>query len=96
MAVKAAVVGYTEKYVKPAESAEITEEASMEHVTEDESPEVLVSEQDLDELETLDLDSLLMSGDSWGLSGDAEGEEDEHEGARECLALAIFIRLSFG
>lgn len=96
MAVKAAVVGYTEKYVIPAETAETTEESLTEPVTEEESPEVLVSEQDLDELEKLDLDALLMSGDSWGLGGDADGEEDEHEGARECLTLAIFMRFSFG
>lgn len=84
MAVKAAVVGYTEKYGKSAESEDTAEDVSGEQSSEEESPEVFVSEQDLDELEKLDLDALLMSGESWGAGGaGAEGEEDEHEGARK-------------
>ncbi|KAJ9094012.1 hypothetical protein QFC20_006992 [Naganishia adeliensis] len=65
MAVKAAVVGYTEKYGKADESAEKEEEG---HVP--------VSEEDLDELEKVDLDSLLMSGES-----STPGAEDDHETA---------------
>ncbi|GHJ89304.1 hypothetical protein NliqN6_5706 [Naganishia liquefaciens] len=80
MAVKAAVVGYTEKYVKPAEAVEAAQETSAEHTQEEESPEVGVSEQELNELEKLDLDALLMSGESWGTGVGADGEEDEHEG----------------
>jgi hypothetical protein len=85
MAVKAAVVGYTEKYVKPAEAVETAQETSAEHTQEEESPEVGVSEQELNELEKLDLDALLMSGESWGTGVGADGEEDEHEGTRESL-----------
>lgn len=68
---KAAVVGYTEKYGKADESAEKEEEG---HVP--------VSEQDLDELEKVDLDSLLMSGES-----STPEAEDDHETARESHGL---------
>jgi protein kinase C substrate 80K-H len=81
MAVKAAVVGYTEKYVKPVEAEETAEQA-LEEPSEEETPEVLVSEKDLDDLEKMDLDALLMSGDIGG-EADATGEEDEHEGTRK-------------
>jgi hypothetical protein len=67
MAVKAAVVGYTEKYGKTDEPAESEEEG-----------DVPVSEADLDELEKVDLDSLLMSGESW-----TPETEDDYETARE-------------
>lgn len=64
---KAAVVGYTEKYGKTDESAQSEEEG-----------DVPISEADLDELEKVDLDSLLMSGESW-----TPETEDDHETARE-------------
>lgn len=75
---KAAVVGYTEKYGNPTQE---TDDSASQPV-DDESARP-VSDADLDELEKMDLDTLLMSGDS--CAGD-EGEEDTHETARECPA----------
>ncbi|KAI5451340.1 hypothetical protein NCC49_001934 [Naganishia albida] len=66
MAVKAAVVGYTEKY-----GASTGEQAQGE-----EQGDEVVSEEELDELEKVDLDSLLMSGESF-----PDASDDSHESA---------------
>ncbi|KAJ9110673.1 hypothetical protein QFC19_001502 [Naganishia cerealis] len=79
MAVKAAVVGYTEKYGKPVEQG--SDASPSPEMTEQDAQDSPVSEQELDELEKVDLDALIMSVDSWGLDTDAEGEADQHEGA---------------
>lgn len=69
---KAAVVGYQEKYGH-ADAA--TEEHAQPEAGE---PEGDVSEETLDELEKLDLDSLLMSGEAF-----PDTTDDSHESARE-------------
>lgn len=68
MAVKAAVVGYTEKYGASTEEQAQGEEQGDEGV----------SEEELDELEKVDLDSLLMSGESF-----PDASDDSHESARK-------------
>jgi protein kinase C substrate 80K-H len=74
MAVKAAVVGYQEKYGH-------ADASNPEHAQpEAGEPEGDVSEETLDELEKLDLDSLLMSGESF-----PDTTDDSHESARESL-----------
>ncbi|KAJ9126072.1 hypothetical protein QFC24_002344 [Naganishia onofrii] len=91
MAVKAAVVGYTEKY--SPQPIEETSETPTENPTseqnqqpEDEQSLPVVTEQELDELEKLDLEALIVSADSdVGGTGEGQGEGDAegHEGARE-------------
>ena len=91
MAVKAAVVGYTEKYSPPAAGADAGEASSgtpqpgQEESSDDASH--FATEEELDELERLDLEALVVTADADGTDSQAatDGEDVEgHEGAREC------------
>ncbi|KAJ9118653.1 hypothetical protein QFC22_003873 [Naganishia vaughanmartiniae] len=91
MAVKAAVVGYTEKYgtttsdvEQTAEEPSENPEAGAEADQETSEPAVdLVSDQALDELEKLDLEALVVSADSdmGGAGAGVESDAEGHEGA---------------
>ncbi|KAJ9101143.1 hypothetical protein QFC21_003361 [Naganishia friedmannii] len=92
MAVKAAVVGYTEKYGAPGETTTTNEdeETPSDDPAEREDEGSLppgggggVTEQQLDELETLDLEALIVSADSdvGGAGGEGESDAEGHEGA---------------
>lgn len=88
---KAAVVGYTEKYSpQPIDETNETPTenptSEQNHQPEDEQSLPVVTEQELDELEKLDLEALIVSADSdVGGAGEGQGEGDAegHEGARE-------------
>jgi hypothetical protein len=68
MAVKAAVVGFTEKYVaQPAQNSD-------EQAPATESTKMEFDEEKLDELEGVDLVNLVMSGEPLG---DSESEDED-------------------
>jgi hypothetical protein len=81
MAVKAAVVGFTEKYVaQPAQNSD-------EQAPATESTKVEFDEEKLDELEGVDLVNLVMSGEPLG-----DSESEDEDSLRKLILCSFFVK----